>query len=104
LIEGSKLSTDHRIAPYCIFTDPQLGEIGITEKDARARGYRLKIGKVPMTYVARAIERDETIGLMKIVFDASNDRVLAASILAAEAGKSFRSSGPSCVPGFPTHC
>jgi len=73
--------------PYCVFTDPQLGGIGITEREARSKGFKLKIGKCPMTRVARAIERGETAGLMKIVVDASNDRILGASILASEGGE-----------------
>jgi pyruvate/2-oxoglutarate dehydrogenase complex dihydrolipoamide dehydrogenase (E3) component len=87
LVEGKNLSTDHRSVPYCVFTDPQLGGVGMTEKEARAKGFKLKIGRCPMTYVARAIERGETAGLMKIVVDASNDRVLGASILASEGGE-----------------
>jgi len=87
LIEGKNLSTEHRIVPYSVFTDPQLGGVGITEREARKRGYRLKIGKIPMTYVARAIERDETAGLMKIVVDTANDRILGASILSTEGGE-----------------
>jgi pyruvate/2-oxoglutarate dehydrogenase complex dihydrolipoamide dehydrogenase (E3) component len=87
LVEGKNLSTEHRIVPYAVFTDPQLGGVGITEKEARARGYRLKIGKSPMTAVARAIERDETAGLMKLVVDAATDRILGASILGTEGGE-----------------
>jgi len=87
LVEGKNLSTAHRIVPYAVFTDPQLGGVGITEKEARARGYRLKIGKSPMTAVARAIERDETAGLMKLVVDAATDRILGASILGPEGGE-----------------
>jgi pyruvate/2-oxoglutarate dehydrogenase complex dihydrolipoamide dehydrogenase (E3) component len=87
LIEGKNLSIENRLVPSCVFTDPQLGGIGMTEKEARAKGYKLKIGKCPMTRVARAIERGETAGLMKIVVDASNDRVLGASILASEGGE-----------------
>jgi pyruvate/2-oxoglutarate dehydrogenase complex dihydrolipoamide dehydrogenase (E3) component len=87
LVEGKKLSTEHRIVPYAVFTDPQLGGVGITEKEARARGYRLKIGSVPITAVARAIEREETAGLMKLVVDATNDRILGAAILGAEGGE-----------------
>ena len=87
LIEGKNLSTEHRIVPYSVFTDPQLGGVGMTEKEARKGGYRLKIGKIPMTYVARAIERDETAGLMKIVVDAANDKILGASILSTEGGE-----------------
>jgi pyruvate/2-oxoglutarate dehydrogenase complex dihydrolipoamide dehydrogenase (E3) component len=87
LVEGKRLTTENRLVPYCVFTDPQLGGVGMTEKEARAKGYKLKIGKCPMTNVARAIERGETAGLMKIVVDASSDRVLGASILASEGGE-----------------
>ncbi len=87
LVEGKSLTTENRYVPYCVFTDPQLGGVGMTEKEARAKGYKLKIGKSPMTNVARAIERGETAGLMKIVVDASNDRILGASILASEGGE-----------------
>jgi pyruvate/2-oxoglutarate dehydrogenase complex dihydrolipoamide dehydrogenase (E3) component len=87
LIDGKNQSTDHRYVPYAVFTDPQLGGVGLTEKQARKNGYRLKIGKVMMTHVARAIERDETAGMMKLVVDASNDLILGASILAAEGGE-----------------
>ena len=87
LVEGKKLSTENRPVPYCVFTDPQLGGVGMTEKEARAKGFKLKIGRCPMTYVARAIERGETAGLMKLVVDASNDRILGASILASEGGE-----------------
>ena len=87
LVEGKNLTIENRPVPYCVFTDPQLGGVGMTEKEARAKGYKLKIGRCPMTYVARAIERGETAGLMKLVVDASNDRILGASILASEGGE-----------------
>ena len=87
LIEGKNLTTENRYVPYCVFTDPQLGGVGMTEREAREKGHKLKIGKIPMTYVARALERDETAGLMKIVVDAANDQILGASILASEGGE-----------------
>jgi pyruvate/2-oxoglutarate dehydrogenase complex dihydrolipoamide dehydrogenase (E3) component len=87
LAEGKNLSTDGRIVPYCVFTDPQLGGIGLTEKEARAKGYKLKVGSIPTSRVARAIERDETAGMMKIVVDASNDQILGATILSSEGGE-----------------
>jgi pyruvate/2-oxoglutarate dehydrogenase complex dihydrolipoamide dehydrogenase (E3) component len=87
LIEGKNLTIENRLVPYCVFTDPQLGGVGMTEKEARAKGSKLKIGRCPMTYVARAIERGETAGLMKLVVDASNDRILGASVLASEGGE-----------------
>lgn len=87
VVEGKNLSTENRLVPYCVFTDPQLGGVGMTEKEARAKGHPLKIGRCPMSSVARAIERGETAGLMKIVVNASNDRILGASILASEGGE-----------------
>jgi pyruvate/2-oxoglutarate dehydrogenase complex dihydrolipoamide dehydrogenase (E3) component len=87
LIEGKNLTIDNRIVPYCVFTDPQLGGVGLTEKEARVKGYKLKIGKATMSHVARARERDETAGLMKLVVDASNDRILGANILSSDGGE-----------------
>jgi dihydrolipoamide dehydrogenase len=87
LTQGKNLTIEHRIVPYCVFTDPQLGCVGMTEKEARAAGHKLKIGKIPMSYVARAIERDETAGLMKVIVDSANDRILGAAILGSEGGE-----------------
>jgi pyruvate/2-oxoglutarate dehydrogenase complex dihydrolipoamide dehydrogenase (E3) component len=87
LTQGKNLTIENRIVPYCVFTDPQLGGVGMTEKEARAAGRKLKIGKIPMSHVARAIERDETAGLMKVIVDAENDRVLGAAILGCEGGE-----------------
>ncbi len=101
LIEGKKLTVDNRYVPYSVFTDPQLGGVGMTEKEARAKGYKLKIGTIPMSYVARAIERDETAGLMKLVVDASNDRILGASILGIEGGELVQMLGVLMMANLP---
>jgi len=87
LTQGKNLTIENRIVPYCVFTDPQLGGVGMTEKEARAAGHKLKIGTLPMSHVARAIERDETAGLMKVIVDAANDRILGAAILGCEGGE-----------------
>jgi len=87
LTQGKNVTIENRIVPYCVFTDPQLGGVGVTEKEARAAGRKLKIGTIPMSHVARAIERDETAGLMKIIVDAANDRILGAAILGCEGGE-----------------
>jgi pyruvate/2-oxoglutarate dehydrogenase complex dihydrolipoamide dehydrogenase (E3) component len=87
LIEGKNFTTDNRIVPYAVFTDPQLGRVGLTEKEARADGHKLKVGKIPTAWVARAIERDETAGLMKVVVDAATDKILGAAILSSEGGE-----------------
>jgi pyruvate/2-oxoglutarate dehydrogenase complex dihydrolipoamide dehydrogenase (E3) component len=101
LIEGKKKTIENRYVPYSVFTDPQLGGVGMTEKEARAKGYKLKIGKIPMSYVARAIERDETAGLMKIVVDAANDHILGASILASEGGELVQLLGVMILGSLP---
>ena len=84
LYEGKNLSTKTRIVPYAVFTDPPLGRVGMTEKEARQQGHKLKVGKIEMTQVARALERGETAGLMKIVVDAETDKVLGAAILGSD--------------------
>ncbi len=90
VFEGKQISTKTRILPYAIYTDPSLGRVGLTEKEARARGHKLKLGSAPMTSVARAIERGETAGLMKLVVDATNDRILGASILSSQADETVQ--------------
>jgi pyruvate/2-oxoglutarate dehydrogenase complex dihydrolipoamide dehydrogenase (E3) component len=101
LMDGGNRSIQNRIVPYSVFTDPQLGRVGITEKEARASGRKLKIGKIPMTSVARAIERDETAGLMKIVVDAADDRILGAAILSTEGGELIQILGTVMLAGRP---
>jgi pyruvate/2-oxoglutarate dehydrogenase complex dihydrolipoamide dehydrogenase (E3) component len=86
-VGGKDRTIDNRLVPYALYTDPELGRVGLTEREARAKGYRLKIGSIPMAYVARAIERSETSGLMKIVINADDDRILGATILGPEGGE-----------------
>lgn len=85
--EGGSFSTKTRLVPYAVFTDPALGRVGMTEREARASGRKLKIGTMPMTKVQRALERDETAGLMKLVVDGETDKLLGAAILASEGGE-----------------
>ena len=101
LIEGKQLTTENRLVPYAVFTDPQLGRVGLTETEARAAGRRLKVGKIPISWVARAIERDETAGLMKVVVDAETDRILGAAILATEGGELVQILGAVMLAGAP---
>ena len=90
LIEGKNLTIENRYLPYALFTDPPLGRVGITEQVARASGRKFKMGTYPMTSVARAIERDETAGLMKIIADGENDQILGAAILGSEGGETVQ--------------
>ncbi len=86
LINGMDRSIEGRILPYAMFTDPELGRVGMSENEARAAGYKLKVGSMPMEWVARAIERSETKGMAKVVINAENDRILGACYLGPEGG------------------
>jgi pyruvate/2-oxoglutarate dehydrogenase complex dihydrolipoamide dehydrogenase (E3) component len=101
LIEHKSLSIGKRIVPYAVFTDPELGRIGMIETEARASKRRLKIGKIPMDWVARAIERDETAGMMKIIVDAEDDKILGAAILSTDGGELVQLFMPIMRAGLP---
>ncbi|MEJ7560319.1 MAG: mercuric reductase [Pedobacter sp.] len=87
LIEQTQLSTNGRPVPYCMFTDPQLGRIGISEKEAKEKGLDYLVAKIPMEQVARGIETGETRGFMKAIVDRKSKEILGACILAAEGGE-----------------
>jgi pyruvate/2-oxoglutarate dehydrogenase complex dihydrolipoamide dehydrogenase (E3) component len=81
LIDGEDRKLSDRIPAYALYVDPPLGRVGMTEREARARGRRLRIGRRPMTRVGRAIEKGETRGLMKVIADAETDEIVGAAIL-----------------------
>jgi pyruvate/2-oxoglutarate dehydrogenase complex dihydrolipoamide dehydrogenase (E3) component len=87
LIDGGSRSIDDRPVPYTTFIDPQLGRIGLTEEQVREQGVPYLVGKMPMSRVARAIETDETRGLMKVVVHAETERILGAAVLGMEGGE-----------------
>ena len=87
LLEGKAASTKDRQVPYCVFIDPQLGRVGITENEARAQGRNIRVAKLPMASVARALEVDETRGFMKAVVDANTNQILGAAVLGIEGGE-----------------
>lgn len=87
LIEGGDYTTTGRPLPYCMFTDPQLGRIGLSEKQALEQGYNIKVAKLPMKQVARAQETGDTRGLMKAVVDADTRQILGAAILGEAGGE-----------------
>lgn len=87
LFERVKLSTHGRNVPYCVFTDPELGRTGITEKQAREQHLNYKVAKLPMLHVARAIESGETAGFMKAIVDKESDEILGAAVLGVNGGE-----------------
>lgn len=87
LLDGGHATTAGRLVPYAVFIDPQLGRVGLTEREARDQGYDVRIATLPMSRVARAIETDETRGLMKAVVDGRTGQLLGAAILGIEGGE-----------------
>ncbi|MEK0324269.1 MAG: mercuric reductase [Nitrosopumilus sp.] len=87
LIEGGSTTTAGRLVPYTVFTDPELGRIGMTEKEARSNERRILVAKIPMSYSSRAWEVGETRGLMKAVIDQDTKQILGCSILGIQGGE-----------------
>jgi dihydrolipoamide dehydrogenase len=87
LLDDGNASIADRKVPYTVFTDPQLGRIGLSEKQAKEQNKAIKIASMPMSSVARAIETSHTTGLMKVIIDAKTDQILGAAILGMEGGE-----------------
>src|SRR6202035_4712072 len=84
LLERGHASTQDRLVPYTIFIDPQLGRVGLTENQARRQGRKIRVAKLPMTAVPRALETGETRGFMKAIVDAETQQILGCAILGVE--------------------
>ena len=87
LIEGGHASIKGRLIPYTVFIDPQLGRVGLTEQQAKQQGRSYRVAKMPMNYVARALEVDETRGFMKAIVDTESKEILGCAILGIEGGE-----------------
>jgi pyruvate/2-oxoglutarate dehydrogenase complex dihydrolipoamide dehydrogenase (E3) component len=87
VIEKGNASTEGRLVPYTLYIDPQLGRIGMTEEQARARNKKVRVARMPMTSVARATETGETRGFMKAIVDADSGQILGAAVLGIEGGE-----------------
>ena len=87
LLEKKNASIKGRLVPYTLFIDPQLGRVGMTETEAREQKRNIRVAKLPMTSVARALEVDETRGFIKAIVDAGSNQVLGAAVLGIEGGE-----------------
>jgi pyruvate/2-oxoglutarate dehydrogenase complex dihydrolipoamide dehydrogenase (E3) component len=87
LLEHGDRTTADRPVPYTVFMDPQLGRIGLTEREARKQGRAYRAATMPMNYVARALEMDEARGMMKVLVDPESRQVLGAAVLGIEGGE-----------------
>jgi pyruvate/2-oxoglutarate dehydrogenase complex dihydrolipoamide dehydrogenase (E3) component len=87
VIEKKNVTIEGRLVPYTCFIDPQLGHVGLSEEDAQRQGRKVRVAKMPMNYVARALEMDESRGFMKAIVDAESGQILGATVLGIEGGE-----------------
>lgn len=86
-LAGGNRSTRDRLVPYCMFTDPPLAHVGLSEGEARRQGITARVARLPMNAVRRTATTDETDGFMKVLVGASDDRILGFTMIGAEAGE-----------------
>ena len=94
-------TTADRTTPYAVFTDPQLGRVGLTEREAAAAGRAVRVARLPMSRVARAIETGETRGLMKALVDPDTGKILGAAVLGIEGGEVIAVLQTAMMGGLP---
>jgi pyruvate/2-oxoglutarate dehydrogenase complex dihydrolipoamide dehydrogenase (E3) component len=87
LLQQGDATIHDRLVPYTVFIDPQLGRVGLSESEARAQGRSIRVAKMPMNYVARALETDEPRGFMKAVVESESGQILGCAILGIEGGE-----------------
>ena len=86
-LAGGSRSTRGRLVPYCMFTDPPLARVGLSESEAKRQGVTVRVARLPMTGVRRTATTDETQGFMKVLVGGSDDRILGFTMIGAEAGE-----------------
>lgn len=87
LIDGGNRSTQDRLVPSCLFIDPELAHVGLTETEAQQQGYAIRVAKIDASAVPRARTLGQTDGLLKAIVDADTGRILGCSLLCHEAGE-----------------
>ena len=86
-LAGGQRSTRDRLIPYCMFTDPPLAHVGLSERDAERQDVKARIVKLPMKAVLRAQATGQTEGFMKALVGETDDRILGFTMIGAEAGE-----------------
>jgi pyruvate/2-oxoglutarate dehydrogenase complex dihydrolipoamide dehydrogenase (E3) component len=100
-LAGGNRTTRDRLIPYCLFTDPQLARVGLSETEARRRGEAVRIAKLPMGAVLRTRTIGETRGFMKALVDARGDHILGFTMFGAEAGEVMAVVQTAMLAGMP---
>ncbi len=98
---GGTRSTRDRLVPYCVFTDPPLAHVGLSERDAQRAGIAVRVARLPMEAVLRAHTTDETRGFMKVLVGADDDRILGFTMIGSEAGEVMTAVQTAMLAGLP---
>jgi len=99
-LAGGKRTTRGRLIPYCLFTDPELAHVGMTESEARAQGVPYRIARMPMAMVLRTHTLSQTRGFMKALIGA-DDRLLGFTAFGAEASELMAVAQTAMMGGLP---
>jgi pyruvate/2-oxoglutarate dehydrogenase complex dihydrolipoamide dehydrogenase (E3) component len=86
-LSGGDRTTRNRLIPYCMFTDPPLARVGLSEVEAQHQGIAVRVAKLPIVGVLRARTTSETRGFMKALVEADGDRILGFTMFGADAGE-----------------
>jgi pyruvate/2-oxoglutarate dehydrogenase complex dihydrolipoamide dehydrogenase (E3) component len=100
-IAGGKRSTRDRLVPYCMFTDPPLAHVGLSEGEAERQNVAARVGRLPTSAVLRAQAIGEMQGLMKILVGANDDRILGFTMIGSEAGEVMAVVQTAMLAGLP---
>jgi pyruvate/2-oxoglutarate dehydrogenase complex dihydrolipoamide dehydrogenase (E3) component len=100
-LAGGKRTTRDRVIPYCAFIDPELGRVGLSETEAKQQGVDVRVIRLPIASVLRARTLGETRGFMKMVLDASSDRIFGFTMLGPDAGEVIAVVQTAILAGFP---
>jgi pyruvate/2-oxoglutarate dehydrogenase complex dihydrolipoamide dehydrogenase (E3) component len=99
-LSGGSRSTRDRLVPYCLFTDPQLAHVGLTEREAERQGIAVRVARLPVSTVLRTHTTDETRGFMKALIG-SDDRILGFTMIGTEAGEVMTAVQTAMLAGLP---
>ena len=100
-LAGGTRSTRDRLIPYCLFTDPPLAHVGLSEGEARRRGVSARVAKLPMGAVLRVQAIGERPGFMKVLVGGSDDRILGFTMIGPEAGEVMAAVQTAMLAGLP---
>jgi pyruvate/2-oxoglutarate dehydrogenase complex dihydrolipoamide dehydrogenase (E3) component len=100
-ITGGRRVTTGRQVPFCMFTDPELARVGLSEAEARAKGIAYRLAKIPMATVLRTRTLSETQGFMKALIDTASDRILGFTCFGVGAGEVMASVQIAMIAGLP---